>query len=697
MKKYFVLIWFFFPGLLVGQNLTLEKIFHEPYLPGITPLIQNFTPDQNQLIVSWNEEGKGDRSSFKVSLSGGSLSSYEDDVWNRAVYAESGDFFYVKDNALWVSDRRERNVRKLVESKTGISSPRWSFDESQIAFVMNGDIWVANTRDQGLQQITRRQSDEPAYSISTWTGNGNYLVALQYDTSEHRDIFFPTYVGKFVEPGLSRRGQAEVTVSLIDLETQSSRKITRGVYFLNAITASRSGNYLAVDRFDRDMKTRELTVHTLSDSTKNVVFSDSTEGWIYPSVSSASFAPNADKLMFTSEATGFSHIYTINPDGSNKTQHTSGDWEVPWLSWKNDQNIVFASTEEDPGVRHLYLLDTSSGSIRQLTEKTGFRRDFRISPDRSQVVYLKTYWNTPFDVYRVQLNRPRRGEQRVTSTVPERFSEINWIMPEYHRIPGRDGETTLSMRVLRPANFEEDKKYPVVVFAHGAGSLQNVYKGWSYNYWREYMFDQFLAKDGYVAVEVDFRHSTGYGRKFREDITNWMGKYETEDIVDGLRYLDANYGYVDLDRVGIYGGSYGGFMALYAVSAEPDYFHAGAALRKVTNWVNYYYANPWYTRPRLGTPEEHPEHYERSSPLNFADSLQHPVLLLHGLVDDNVGFQDAMQYVDRLIKSGNTNFELMVYPSENHGFTDPNAWFDEYYRMYHFFERHVRNREVLRE
>ena len=204
------------------------------------------------------------------------------------------------------------------------------------------------------------------------------------------------------------------------------------------------------------------------------------------------------------------------------------------------------------------------------------------------------------------------------------------------------------------------------------------------------MFDQYLTKHDYVVVEVDFRHSTGYGRDFREDVTNWMGKYETRDIVDGLDYLDENGGYVDLDRVGIYGGSYGGFMALYALTDKPERFHAGAALRKVTNWVNYFYANPWYTRPRLGDPEEDEKHYERSSPLTYAEELEHPVLLLHGLIDDNVGFQDAMQYADKLIKSGNTNFEMMVYPDERHSFQDPNAWYDEYYRMFHFFEEHLK-------
>jgi dipeptidyl aminopeptidase/acylaminoacyl peptidase len=143
--------------------------------------------------------------------------------------------------------------------------------------------------------------------------------------------------------------------------------------------------------------------------------------------------------------------------------------------------------------------------------------------------------------------------------------------------------------------------------------------------------------------------------------------------------------------VGIYGGSYGGFMALYALTYKPDRFHAGAALRKVTNWRNYYYANPSYTLPRLGDPEEAPEHYDRSSPLTYARNLSRPALLLHGLVDDNVGAQDAFQYIEELILSGNEEFELMIYPGENHGFTSPYSWHDEYRRIFEFFEKHLKD------
>jgi len=246
------------------------------------------------------------------------------------------------------------------------------------------------------------------------------------------------------------------------------------------------------------------------------------------------------------------------------------------------------------------------------------------------------------------------------------------------------------MSVLEPVNKQSGREYPVVTFVHGAGSLQNVYKGWSNSYYREYMFHQFLTAKGYYVIEVDYRHSTGYGREYREDVTDWMGKYETHDIVDGIKYLAANYPQADTSRVGVYGGSYGGFMALYATSVAPEYFDAAAALRAVTNWENYYHTNPWYTLPRLGTPDADSAHYARSSPITYVDQLEQPVLILHGLIDNNVGFQDAAQYIDELIQAGDKEFDMMMYPTERHSFQDPDAWYDEYSRIYEFFNEYLK-------
>ncbi len=697
MKRLLFLIAILLPASVFARDgldtLSLKTIFHEPHLPGVRPAVSGFTYDDSRIFFSWNDSSYAQRGQYQVARGSGAVTEYEDGVFNRATYSPNRTkLFYIDQGDLIVADSDGSREQTIVSTQSHIGSPVWAPDNRHIALSKEGDVWIVDTETAQFRQITSKEEDEPGYFVSEWSGDGDYLFVLQYDTSNHRTVYFPEYVDKFVDPGESQRGQAHVYASAIEVESAEKDTLFDGIYSIMNTSVNKNGSLLAVDRTDRDMKERTMKVYDLSEGNAVTIFEDETDGWIYPARSTMEFSPDRDLIMFTSEQDGWAHIYTVNPDGSGLQQHTRGDFEVPYAEWVNSSQIVYASTEEDPGKRHIYRLDVNSGQNTRLTEEPAFRQSFNLSPAKSMLVYQKTWWNEPFELYQLDL-RGNPAETRLTESIPERFKAIDWQKPEYIRFTGRDGETELSMRVLKPLDFDENEEYPVVVFAHGAGSLQNVYKGWSNNYWREYMFDQYLTKHGYVTVEVDFRHSTGYGRDFREDVTNWMGKYETKDIVDGLDYLAENGGYVDLDRVGIYGGSYGGFMALYTLTDKPDRFHAGAALRKVTNWVNYYYANPWYTRPRLGDPEEYPEHYERSSPLTYAEELERPALLLHGLIDDNVGFQDAMQYANKLIQSGNTNFEMMVYPDERHSFQDPNAWYDEYYRMFHFFEEHVKNRK----
>ncbi len=685
-----LLLFFVVPGYVqsqnVPENLTLEDIFHEPVLPGIRPNMNFISDDQTRIFFSWNDSSYYETGLYSIDMNGNDLREEDDEV-PRPIHSPDGSrIAFTKDGSIYIANADGSDEQKIVSTQENEFGLTWSPDSKKLAFVRSGDVWVTNVEKPGIHQVTKQDGNSPGFSLDGWAGNDK-LIVRQTDFSDARTIYFPEYVDEFVVPGRTTRGIPDVSLFVASMDTTALDTLITGTH-RSSTGASNSGQFVAIDYADPALKHRKLIVHDLHNEQNNVVFEDSTEGWLHHTY--FSFAPESDKIMFLSEQSGWNHIYTVNPDGTSLTQHTRGNYYVPWARWTDDNTIVFASNEEDFGERHIYTLDINNSAIEKLTNKEAYRYQFRLTPDRQQLIYAKTYFNEPYDLFRLDLNNPG-DEIQITNSVPGRFYEFDWQTEDYIHFIGRDGETTLAMSVLYPQNFDESENYPVVVFAHGAGSLQNVYKGWSNNYWREYMFHQYLLLHGYVVVEVDFRHSTGYGRKFREDVTNWMGKYETQDIVDGLDWLQDNCsGCLDLDRVGIYGGSYGGFMALYALTDKPDRFHVGAALRKVTNWRNYYYANPWYTLPRLGDPEEVPEHYDRSSPLTYAPELKRPALLLHGLIDDNVGAQDAFQYAEELIQNGNTNFEMMIYPSERHGFTSPHSWYDEYYRIFHFFEEHLK-------
>jgi dipeptidyl aminopeptidase/acylaminoacyl peptidase len=222
------------------------------------------------------------------------------------------------------------------------------------------------------------------------------------------------------------------------------------------------------------------------------------------------------------------------------------------------------------------------------------------------------------------------------------------------------------------------------MFIHGAGYLQNAHKGWS-GYSREFMFHSFLAKRGFVVLDMDYRASAGYGRDWRTAIYRHMGSVELEDLRDGVEWLVDNHG-VDRDRIGVYGGSYGGFLTLMALFNESDLFAAGAALRPVTDWAHY---NHGYTSRILNTPELDPDAYMKSSPIEFAQGLKKPLLICAPMLDDNVFFQDSVRLVQRLIELEKEDWWIAPYPIEPHGFREPTSWLDEYRRIWDLFERHL--------
>lgn len=668
------------------DTLSLKSIFYEPLLAGNRPDMISFSPDLSHIYYQTNDSSMADEETFQVDLNGQNRQLAPDKFERRFNVSPDGKKLTYGDRGdIWIADLNFENKEQLIDSKAREYNATWSPESRRIAFIQNGDVWILNVHNSKLTQATQKEEDETGFSIVDWAGN-NKIVLSQYDTSDYKEYYFPEYVGQYVKTGSSRRGVAKQTISVAYLDSGKVNELFEQKGYVSESVSS-TGRYVAIDAMDSPMKHRAITVFDIEESTSTVVFEDSTDGWIYNA--DMEFAPEGNKLMIQSEKDGWNHIYTVNPDGSGLHQHTDGNYEVPWVEWTGANSMVFASTEVDPGERHIYTLNIENDDIQKLTTETGFRQDFELSRDKRYLVYEYTCFNEPVELYSLDLHNPEK-ELRLTQTIPERFNEIDWQQEDYIRFTARDGETELSMSVLEPLNVQPDSLYPVVVFVHGAGSLQNVYKGWSNNYYREYMFHQYLNARGYYVMEVDYRHSTGYGREFREDVTNWMGKFETEDIVDGVDYLAEHYPQADTSRIGIYGGSYGGFMALYATSVAPSYFDAAAALRAVTNWENYYYTNPWYTMPRLGKPESDSVHYARSSPITYVDELEQPVLILHGLEDNNVGFQDAAQYIEKLIQTGDKEFEMMMYPSERHSFQDSDSWYDEYSRIYEFFYEHLK-------
>jgi dipeptidyl aminopeptidase/acylaminoacyl peptidase len=302
--------------------------------------------------------------------------------------------------------------------------------------------------------------------------------------------------------------------------------------------------------------------------------------------------------------------------------------------------------------------------------------DVSLSPDEKNMAILYSYSNKPWELY-LQANTPQSQPQQLTSGQSEAFKSYNWRDPQLIKFKASDGEM-VPARLYVPE--PEKKNGAAVIFVHGAGYLQNAHKWWS-SYFREYMFHNLLTDLGYTVLDIDYRGSAGYGRDWRTGIYRHMGGKDLSDQVDGVKYLVENLG-VNPEKVGIYGGSYGGFITLMALFNAPDSFTSGAALRSVTDWAHY---NHGYTSNILNEPFNDPIAYRRSSPIYFAEGLKGNLLIAHGMVDVNVHFQDVVRLAQRLIELGKENWEMALYPVEDHGFVEPSSWTDEYKRILKLF------------
>jgi dipeptidyl aminopeptidase/acylaminoacyl peptidase len=397
------------------------------------------------------------------------------------------------------------------------------------------------------------------------------------------------------------------------------------------------------------------------------------------------FLPDNKRIWFLSERDGWMQLYTldVSAPGARPVQLTAGKWEVAAAEVSRDGKRFYLTTNEvHPGERHLYTMPIEGGARTKITGMVG-SNEAEVSPDDSTLGLVFSYSNKPPEVF-VMPNAAGAPAVQVTTSPTEEWRSSKWIDPKVITYKARDGADVYA-RLFTPEMIgaRRDPTRPAVVFVHGAGYLQNAHKYWS-TYFREYMFHNLLAARGYVVLDVDYRASSGYGRDWRTAIYRFMGGKDLEDIVDGAKYLTTAEK-VDPRRIGVYGGSYGGFITLMAMFTTPDVFAAGAALRPVTDWAHY---NHGYTSNILNNPQKDAEAYRKSSPIYFAGGLKGALLICHGMVDTNVHFQDSVRLAQRLIELRKENWELAPYPVENHGFTEETSWADEYKRILKLFETH---------
>jgi dipeptidyl aminopeptidase/acylaminoacyl peptidase len=452
------------------------------------------------------------------------------------------------------------------------------------------------------------------------------------------------------------------------------------------------GRYAVLDVRTRDNKDRWIARLDAEAGTVTSLDHQRDEAWVagpgiswWVGPSDGGWLPDGRTYWFQSEASGYSHLHVVDVETGAVEQLTSGDFEVENVQLSRDGAWwTFGSSEGSPYEWHYYRMPVGGGARDRLTRLPG-RNDAALSPEEDWLAILHSESNRPPELL---LEPPFVGEtpegrqppiRQVTHSTTDAWNAYPWRAAEIVTVPASDG-VDVPARIYRP----ERPNGAAVLFVHGAGYLQNVHRWWS-SYFREYMFHNLLADRGYLVLDLDYRGSAGYGRDWRTAVYRHMGGRDLQDYVDASEWVGDEFG-IPSERVAIYGGSYGGFLTLMALFTAPEHFGGGAALRSVTDWAHY---NHVYTSNILNTPAADSLAYARSSPINFAEGLEDPLLMCHGLIDDNVQPQDIFRLSQRLIELGKEDWELAIYPVEPHSFTEPTSWTDEYRRILELIEYSV--------
>lgn len=535
--------------------------------------------------------------------------------------------------------------------------------------------------------------EQPTAGRVEVSADGALAIVTSTRSAVERRAIMADYLGEFVEAVPVRADKAgdpgdAFTMHAFDLAKNEALEVPLDEgshYFLHSTEFAATGHELLVHRISNDFKVRQILLVDAPARRTKLLFAERDDAWVGGPLEFAEFSQRGDGVVFTSEQSGYNRLYACSLDGSNRRLLTPGDapFEIDGAFLPEGQDFaIVRSNETDFAERCLWRVDLATGQRTRLSEPGGVSEFPQMNQNGSVLVYGQEFLGQPQEIY-VVATAGEPAPRRLTTTVPKEFAELKLPAPEIITFENKADAVPVRAYLYRPEPFDPARKYPVVMFVHGAGYLQQVLKSMS-SYAPNMLFHHRLARKGYVVIDVDYRHSEGYGRKFRTDIHGFMGGKDLDDCVAAIQHL-GTLGFADTTRVGLYGGSYGGFMTLMALFTKPDVFKCGAALRSVTDWRSY---NSWYTTPRLGDPKQDEENYKKSSPIEHIDGLKGHLLLMHGLKDSNVFAQDSIRLIEKLIQA-KKDFDVAIYPSQDHGFTDPESWLDEYKRIEALFDREL--------
>ncbi|MEZ5283469.1 MAG: S9 family peptidase [Vicinamibacterales bacterium] len=657
-----------------------------------------WSPDGTRVAFVWDRAGV---SNIYVSgVDGGTPRQVTDEPEGLAstpLWSGDGRFVYfMKDGDLWQAPADGGAPSAVWTTPGRESDVVLSPDRSQAAFVRpapsGGSELCVQAMPNGAARVLA--ADPKGIGAVAWAPDG---ARLSYAAGAHgiRHEQTPDYSGAKIIYTITERvaGQAYV-VPAAGGRPVAVQGASGGVRWVDNGT-------VVYDRQSSDFKRRTTYTADARSGAARALREDVDEKfWSIPGNTGAAAQPSPDGkwIAFLSDRDGWDHLYVMAAGGGEPVQVTSGRFEAWRPSWSPDgTRIAFdANLDGKPGTRHLGVATiggagTPTATVTMITEGAGTNIAPEWSPDGRRLVYQHTDAQNSADLYVLDVES-KGAPVRISDSLPAAIDRSTLVAPEYVTYPGADG-TPVPGWLFVPPGLDRSQKHPAIVWIHGDGVNQN-YDGWHVqrNYAVYYSFHQYLLQQGYVVFAPDYRGSIGYGRDWRQGVYMDVGGRDAKDAWMAANYLKT-LPYVDADRMGVWGLSYGGFFTLIAVTDEPTLFRAGVDVAGVVDYAMYYedpYHGGW-TASRIGTPEEHPDVYEKASPLSHVDRLARPLLILHGTSDVNVPYLHSVRLADELLKKGKGElFEFMTYPGEFHYFTRAHVLRDAWTRVDQFFATHLR-------
>lgn len=605
----------------------------------------------------------------------------------EGIYRHSTQSYY------FIYDIKNKTLEPLADlnkSKQRLAS--FSPDGEKVAFVRDNNIFyrflnnneeIQITFDGEINNVINGATDwvyEEEFSFDRgfyWSPNSDRIAYYRFDESQVKEFQMELYGSLYPEHykfKYPKAGEANsiISINVYELETKRTEPFDLGTetdIYVPRITWSNDMYTLVVQRLNRLQNKLEILTGSFNPARQmnipvptEVVYKEEAKTYI-DIHDNTELLGDSKTLLWTSEKDGFNHIYLIDLSTGKETQVTSGNWEVTSVYGIDEGNgiIYFQAAKEHPTQREVYSIKTDGSLLTKLSTSPG-TNDAEFSSNFKYFLLYHSDANTPFTV---SIHGNHKKSKLKKPLIIEDNAELKARMDQYDLSPktfftvkGATGED-LNAWIIKPSNFQKDKQYPVLMFVYGGPGINTVNDAWSYG---NYFWFQSLAQQGYIIVSVDAR-GTGYrGREFKHSTYLQLGKYETEDQIAAAKNI-GDFPYVDKNRIGIFGWSYGGYMSSLCITKGADVFKTAIAVAPVTNWR--YYDNI-YTERFMRTPQENGKNYDINSPINHVDKLKGNYLLIHGSADDNVHFQNAMEMVDALIKA-NKQFDFMAYPNKNHG------------------------------